>query len=140
VVLPWRAWLAGDTQGPIAVVAAARAVVPGRLKVILETGSLGPAATAEAARAALDAGADFVKTSTGKVGTGATPEAAQVMLEAIRDAGHGGFKASGGVRMPGQAQEYVELAEQLLGRDWVTADNFRIGASSLLDELRNLSP
>jgi deoxyribose-phosphate aldolase len=136
VVLPWRAWLEGDREGALAVVRGARVETPGVLKVILESGSLGDA-TGEAARAALDAGADFVKTSTGKVGQGATLEAARAMLEAIRAAGHGGFKASGGVRTPEEAHAYLDLAEVILGPGWATRDTFRIGASSLLDALRD---
>lgn len=131
VVLPWRAWLDGDRKGALRVVEASRSQAP-VLKVILESGSLGNE-TRSAADAALAAGADFVKTSTGKVGPGADPVAARAMLEAVRAAGHGGFKASGGVRTPEQAREYLALAEELLGP--VGPDRFRIGASTLLDAL-----
>ena len=106
------------------------------LKAILEVGSLGDGATVvDASARALAAGADFLKTSTGKVGSGANLVAARAMFEAIRDAGHGGFKASGGVRTTAHALPYLELAERMLGPDWVTAATFRIGASSLLDDL-----
>jgi len=131
VVLPWRAWLAGDREGALEVVAAARGEAP-VLKVILESAQLGDRVK-EAARDALQAGADFVKTSTGKAGPGATPEAARAMLEAVREHGSGGLKASGGVRTVAQAREYLDLAVEHLGE--VGPDRFRIGASGLLDEL-----
>jgi deoxyribose-phosphate aldolase len=138
VVVPWRAHLAGDGEAIGRLIAACRAAVGPAvaIKAILESGSLPDAvAVREAADRALAAGADFVKTSTGKAGPGATPGAAQAMLEAIRAAGHGGFKASGGVRTAEQAQAYVDLAERVLGRGWVSPATFRIGASALLDDL-----
>ncbi len=136
VVLPWRTWLAGEPERALETVHAAREATPGALKVILESGSLGDARTVRAAAdAALAAGADFVKTSTGKHGPGASLEAGRAMLEAVRDAGHGGFKASGGVRAPEDAEAYLALADELLGPDWTTPRTFRIGASSLLDAL-----
>jgi deoxyribose-phosphate aldolase len=136
VVLPWRAWLGGDRDGALGVVRAARDATPGTLKVILESGSLGGPETVRAAAAdALAAGADFVKTSTGKVGPGASLEAARAMLEAVRDAGRGGFKASGGVRTAEDAEGFLALADELLGPGWAMPATFRIGASTLLDAL-----
>jgi deoxyribose-phosphate aldolase len=138
VVVPWKAHLDGDGQAIGRLVEACRrALGPAvAIKAILESGSLGsPAIVREAASRALAAGADFVKTSSGKVGPGADLRAAQAMLEAIAAAGHGGFKASGGVRTTGQAQAYLELAERILGPGWPTPATFRIGASSLLDDL-----
>jgi deoxyribose-phosphate aldolase len=135
VVLPWRAWLARDHGAALAVVEAARSQAP-VLKVILETGALRETVViAAAARAALEAGADFVKTSTGKGPEGATLPAARAMLEAVREHGAGGFKASGGVRSAAQAEEYLALVGELLGPGWATPATFRIGASSLLDDL-----
>lgn len=138
VVLPWRAFLAGDRAGALAVVERTRAACPApvRLKVILESGRIGePATIGAAARDALEAGADFVKTSTGKLDPAATPAAAAVMLEAVRAHGAGGFKASGGIRTAEQAAEYLELADALLGGDWASPSTFRFGASSLVDDL-----
>lgn len=138
VVVPWQAHLGGDPAAIGRLVAACREALGSSvaLKAILESGSLGsPAIVREVAARALDAGADFVKTSSGKVGAGADLRAAEAMLEAIAAAGHGGFKASGGVRTTGQAQAYLELAERTLGPDWPTPATFRIGASSLLDDL-----
>jgi deoxyribose-phosphate aldolase len=138
VVVPWRAFAAGDDAAVARVVAATRAAIGDGvgLKAILETGSLdGPDAMRAAAERALDAGADFLKTSTGKVGPGASLEAARVLLEVVRDAGHGGVKASGGIRSAEQAAEYVALAEEVMGAGWAAPERFRLGASALVDDL-----
>jgi deoxyribose-phosphate aldolase len=138
VVVPWRAFAAGDGEAIGRIVAATRrAVGDGTgLKAILETGSLdGLDAVRNAGERALAAGADFLKTSTGKVGQGATLEATRVLLEVVKSAGHGAVKASGGVRTAEQAAEYLALADELMGPDWATAAHFRIGASSLVDDI-----
>jgi deoxyribose-phosphate aldolase len=72
----------------------------------------------------------MLKTSTGKIATGATPEAARVLLAA-----GGGFKVSGGVRNIADARIYLSLADEIRGVGWARPDNFRIGASGLLDVL-----
>jgi deoxyribose-phosphate aldolase len=138
VVVPWRAFTAGDAQAVERVVAATRRAIGDsiRLKAILETGSLaGPDAMRAAGERALHAGADFLKTSTGKVGPGASLEAARVLLEVVRDAGHGGVKASGGIRTAEQAAEYVALADEVMGRGWAVPERFRLGASALVDDV-----
>ncbi len=136
VVLPWRAFAAGDRAGAMAVVEATREACPVLLKVILESGLLRePELIGAAARDALAVGADFVKTSTGKVQPAATLAAAAVMLEAVRDHGLGGFKASGGIRTAEEAAEYLELTDALFGPEWATPRTFRFGASSLLADL-----
>jgi deoxyribose-phosphate aldolase len=137
VVAPWRAHLAGDTHAVGRLVAACVDAAGGKtLKVILETGSHPDAATTRAmADAALAAGASFLKTSTGKHGPGATPEAFAVLLDAVKAAGHGGVKASGGVRTADQADAYVAQAAAALGDAWVSPETVRLGASSLLDDL-----
>jgi deoxyribose-phosphate aldolase len=137
VVLPYARYAAGDTAAALAVVEATREATSGvGLKVILETGQLGdPELVRRAAADALAAGADFVKTSTGKTSPGATTAAARPMLEAVRDAGHGGFKASGGIRTTADAGEYLALADEILGAGWATPATMRFGASSLLDDL-----
>jgi len=142
LVLPWRAFLAGERGAARRVVDACRAACSGRpLKVILETGELADAGAIRAAsELALAAGADFIKTSTGKGATGATPEAARTMLEAIRaHGGKAGFKASGGVRTLADAATYIALADEILGEEWTDdAAHFRIGASGLLAEIREV--
>jgi deoxyribose-phosphate aldolase len=136
VVLPWRAFAAGDRAGAMAVVEATREACPVVLKVILESGLLRePEVIGAAARDALAVGADFVKTSTGKLDPAATLPAAAVMLEAVRDHGLGGFKASGGIRTAEEAARYLELADALFGPGWATPQTFRFGASSLLADL-----
>jgi|tagenome__1003787_1003787.scaffolds.fasta_scaffold20979084_4 deoxyribose-phosphate aldolase len=138
VVVPWRAFAAGDGGAIERVVAATRAAIGDAtgLKAILETGSLdGPDAIREAGERALSAGADFLKTSTGKVGGGATLEATRVLLEVVKNAGHGAVKASGGVRTAEQAAEYLALADEVMGAGWATPERFRIGASALVDDL-----
>jgi deoxyribose-phosphate aldolase len=136
VVLPWRAFLAGDRAGAMAVIEATREACPVLLKVILESGRLQePDVIGAAARDALAVGADFVKTSTGKLQPAATLPAAAVMLEAVRDHGVGGFKASGGIRTAEDVAAYLELADALFGPGWATPATFRFGASSLLDDL-----
>ena len=79
-------------------------------------------------------------TSTGKIDVAATPEAAVVMCEAIRDyyARTGrkvGFKAAGGVRTPEEAVLYYTIVEEILGKEWLTTELFRIGASSAANNL-----
>ena len=86
------------------------------------------------------AGADFIKTSTGKIDVAATPEAAVIMCEAIRDyhAKTGrkvGFKAAGGVRTAQDAALYYTIVEEMLGKEWLTTDLFRIGASSAANNI-----
>jgi deoxyribose-phosphate aldolase len=137
VVVPWRTALARRDEAPVARLVAACAQVTGDgvLKAILETGSHDDAgATRAMADAALHAGARFVKTSTGKVGPGASPEAVRLLLEAVRDRGSGGVKVSGGVRTAAQAHGYAEIAAEVLGAP-PTPATFRIGASTLLDDL-----
>jgi len=142
VVLPYRAWLAGDSQTAGDVLDGVRDLTssgtePGTLKVIVESGDLPHrAAIDRATHFAIAHGADFVKTSTGKTAVSATLEAAEVILEAIDVSGRPvGFKASGGIRTLDDARAYLELAEELMGDGWISPTTFRFGASSLLDDL-----
>ena len=139
LVLPWHALVAGrDGMARDMVRGVARALSPAaQLKVIIESGELPDARMiARASRLAIDEGADFIKTSTGKTAVSATPGAARIMLGVIREAGANvGFKASGGLRTLAQAREYLALADEILGSDFVSPAHFRFGASSLLDPL-----
>ncbi|HEV2260859.1 MAG TPA: deoxyribose-phosphate aldolase [Candidatus Rubrimentiphilum sp.] len=123
------------------IIAVKRACGPIHLKVILETGELGSYdAVRRASDLALEAGADFIKTSTGKVGTNATFPVAVTMCEAIRDYARrtgrrAGLKVAGGVRTTKQAMTYLVIVKETLGEGWLQPDLFRIGASSLLDDL-----
>jgi deoxyribose-phosphate aldolase len=142
-VLPYTAWLAGDVQRAVDVLAAVRDET-GTLvmKVIIETGELPDrSAIDRAAMFAIEHGADFVKTSTGKTAVSATPEAAEIVLEAIAVSGRPvGFKASGGVRTVDDARTYLDLADSIMGPDWAAPTTFRFGASSLLDALEAALP
>ena len=137
LVLPYRAFLRGDAETARLMVEAVREACPAAgLKVILETGELqSREAIAAASRLALAAGADFVKTSTGKSPVSATVAAAETMLHAIREAGRGGLKVSGGLRTLGDAASYLALADRIMGPDWVHPATFRLGASSLFGVL-----
>ncbi len=136
VVFPWRDFAAAPT-----LLTAVRQASTGlRLKVILETGELhDEGRIGHACRIALDAGADFLKTSTGKTPTSATPEAARVLLGAIAtDAAacsHVGFKPSGGIRTVADAALYIGLTRDALGAGAVTPQRFRLGASGLLNDI-----
>jgi deoxyribose-phosphate aldolase len=134
LVFPWRAFISGNRETGSDMIRQCKAVCGARpLKAIIETGELGdPALVRELATAALDAGADFVKTSTGRSRVGATLEAAAVILECIRERGRGGLKAAGGIRTLAQARSYFELAEQICGAGWATPATFRVGSSSTL--------
>jgi deoxyribose-phosphate aldolase len=86
------------------------------------------------------AGADFVKTSTGKVSPAATLPVTLCMMEAVRDVYHEtgrvvGIKPAGGIRAAKQAVQYLVVLHETLGREWLTPDLFRFGASSLLNDV-----
>ena len=134
VVLPYR-----DLAAAPALLQAVRRACEGlTLKVILETGELmDPALIAQASHIALDAGADFLKTSSGKTPRSASVEAARIMLSAIASGRHqqAGFKASGGIRSVADAALYSQLTAELLGIDAVNPARFRIGASSVLTDI-----
>lgn len=112
-----------------------------KLKVILETGALKTAENIKKASIlSMYSGADFIKTSTGKIYSGASLEAAYVMCECIKEyfAVSGrkvGFKAAGGVRTAEEAVAYYTIVKEVLGEEWLTHDLFRIGASSLANNL-----
>ncbi|MDE2428701.1 MAG: deoxyribose-phosphate aldolase [Burkholderiales bacterium] len=138
VVFPYRALMAGDAQAGRELVSTCKQICGDKvLKVIIESGELkSPQLIREASLIAIAAGADFIKTSTGKVAVNATLEAAEIMLKAILESGKPcGFKAAGGVRTTQEAAAYLDLADRLMGADWVNSEHFRFGASSLLDNL-----
>ena len=109
------------------------------LKIIIESGEMPHySQIAAATKLCVDQGAAFVKTSTGKTKTSATPEAANIILETIASGKRNvGFKASGGIKTTDDAKQYLILANSIMGYKWITPKNFRIGASSLLDDLIN---
>lgn len=111
------------------------------MKVILETGELGSyGAIRRASLIAMAAGADFIKTSTGKISPASTLPVALVMAESIRDyvavTGRAvGLKVAGGIRSSKDAIRYLVIVHETLGEEWLDPDRFRIGASSLLNDL-----
>ena len=111
------------------------------LKVILETGELGTYDNIRrASLLAMAAGADFIKTSTGKLPRAATLPILLCMLEAIRDVHDEtgrvvGMKPAGGIRTAKQAIQNLVVVNETLGPDWLTPDRFRLGASSLLNDV-----
>lgn len=141
VVFPYRTLMAGDEETGLELVEMCKAACGGQalLKVIIESGELkDPALIKRASELAIEGGADFIKTSTGKVATNATLEAADIMLKAIKASGKDvGFKAAGGVRTVEEAADYLALAADIMGAQWVTPEHFRFGASSLLGNLLN---
>ena len=117
------------------------AAAPAHLKVILETGELGTYDNVRrASLLAMAAGADFIKTSTGKLPSAATLPVALVMLEAIRDVYYEtgnkvGMKPAGGIRTAKNAIQYLVQVHETLGPDWLTPDLYRLGASSLVNDI-----
>jgi deoxyribose-phosphate aldolase len=142
MVINRNAFLSGDYQRVYDEIGATKEVCgTTHLKVILETGELGSYdQVAKASHLAMDAGADFIKTSTGKVSPAATLPVSLVMLEAIRSyylktGRQVGFKPAGGIRTAKQAWQYLVMAKETVGDAWLSPDWFRFGASSLLNDV-----
>src|SRR5919109_1847579 len=142
MVISREAFLAGeDTRVMEEIVRVKEACGDAHLKVILETAELGSYDhVRHASLLAMEAGADFIKTSTGKAASGATPGVTLVMLEAIRDYVERtdrpvGMKAAGGVSTSKAALHRLVLVKGTLGDEWLSPERFRIGASSLLNDL-----
>jgi len=142
MVIDRGAFLSGD-YGLVheQIVAVKEACGPAHLKVILETGELQTYDNVrKASWLAMDAGADFIKTSTGKVQPAATLPVTLLMLEAVRDyriatGRQIGVKPAGGIRTSKDAIKYLVVVNEIAGEDWLHPDWFRFGASSLLNDL-----
>lgn len=112
-----------------------------KLKVILETGALlSPENIRKATILAIYSGADFIKTSTGKGYPGATPEAVYTMCKVLKKyhsitGKRVGIKIAGGIRTAEEAVRYYTIVKEILGTDWLNKELFRIGASSLIEDL-----
>jgi deoxyribose-phosphate aldolase len=142
MVIDRGAFLSGDYQKVFDEIAEVKeACGPAHLKVILETGELANYdQVRRASLIAMYAGADFIKTSTGKVTTNATLPVTLAMFEAIRDFHHVtgkkiGMKPAGGISNAKLALAYLVLLYETLGPEWMTPDLFRLGASSLLNDI-----
>jgi len=142
MVIDRGAFLSGDYLTVFEeIVEVKEAVGDAHLKVILETGELETYDNVrKASDLAMAAGADFIKTSTGKVNPAATPPVVLVMLEAIRDhyletGRRVGMKPAGGIKTSKQALHLLVIVKETLGDAWLTPDLFRIGASTLANDL-----
>jgi deoxyribose-phosphate aldolase len=142
IVLNRSAFLAGEyRQAYEELTAEIDAARPAHVKVILEVGELGSYDLVRRASVlAMAAGADFIKTSTGKIANGSSLPSALCMMEAIREftqetGRRVGLKVAGGVRQAKQAVQYLVLLHETLGPEWMTPDGFRIGASTLLNDV-----
>ncbi|WP_433234082.1 deoxyribose-phosphate aldolase [Actinomadura nitritigenes] len=142
MVIDRGAFLSGDYLKVFEEITAVKqACGEAHLKVILETGELVTYDNVRRASwLAMRAGADFIKTSTGKVSPAATLPVTLVMLEAVRDyrAATGrqvGVKPAGGIRTTKDAIKYLVLVNETAGPDWLSPDWFRLGASSVLNDL-----
>lgn len=150
IVLALNSFLAGDYEKAAGEIRAMKAAIDAKaaehgrkviLKAILETGLLvSPENIAKASFLAMEAGADFIKTSTGKVDVNATPMAAFVMCECIKryyeQTGRKvGFKAAGGISTAKDAVAYYYIVSSVLGEEWLDRSLFRFGVSRLGNSL-----
>ena len=143
MVIDRGAFLSGDLAKVYSEISAIKEICgeKAHLKVILETGELATYDNVrKASFLAMAAGADFIKTSTGKVTPAATPPVVLVMLEAVRDfftmtGRRIGVKPAGGIRTSKDAIKQLVLVNETAGPEWLTPELFRIGASSLLNDL-----
>lgn len=142
MVLSVGTFLSGDYETCADEIAEIKAACSERpLKVILETGALKTASNIKRASVlSMYAGADFIKTSTGKIEPAATPEAAYVMCQAIKEYHKEtgiriGFKAAGGVSTVDDALTYYTIVREMLGKEWIDENLFRIGTSRLANLL-----
>ena len=142
IVIPVGKFLSGDYEGMCDEIEEIKSVCGERhLKVILETGALKSAENIwKASILAIYSGADFIKTSTGKQEPAATPEAAYVMCQAIKayyekTGRKVGFKPAGGINSVNDALVYYTIVKEVLGKEWLNNELFRIGTSRLTNLL-----
>lgn len=142
IVLNVGNFLDGDYEAVCDEIAEQKAACrDARLKVILETGVLKTAENIKAASIlSMYSGADFLKTSTGKEFPGASLEAAYIMAKCIKEYYEQtgikvGFKAAGGIRTTDDAVRYYTIIKEILGEEWLTNEYFRLGASSLANNM-----
>ncbi|MBO8429567.1 MAG: deoxyribose-phosphate aldolase [Bacteroidetes bacterium] len=142
IVLPLHLFLAGEYEKTADSIREIKEILQEKtLKVILETGVLAsPTAIAAASFLAMEAGADFIKTSTGKLEPAATPMAAIIMCDAIKryyiQCGRKvGFKAAGGMTATKDALCYYSIVDTILGKEWLNKEYFRLGTSRLANAI-----
>jgi deoxyribose-phosphate aldolase len=142
IVIPVGSFLGNDFAAVADEISEIKGAIGNKqLKVIIESGLLGDFEHIfTASMIAMDAGADFIKTSTGKTPVSATPEAAYIMCRAISvfysETGiKVGFKAAGGIAAPADAIIYYQIVRHCLGEGWLNNTMFRIGASKLANNI-----
>ena len=142
MVISRGAFLEGEYQRVSDEIAAVKeACGEAHLKVIFETGELQTYDNVRfVSQVAIEAGADFIKTSTGKVSPAATLPVTLVMVETVRDhflatGQRIGIKPAGGIRTAKEALQYLVMVKETVGDDWLTPELFRFGASSLLGDV-----
>ena len=144
IVISIGKFLSGDYEAMCEEIQELKEVCKERhLKVILETGALKTASNIKKASIlSMYSGADFIKTSTGKGYPGATPEAVYTMCQVLKKyhsitGKRVGIKVAGGVRTAEEAVRYYTIVKEVLGNDWLNKDLFRIGASSLVEDIEH---
>lgn len=141
IVLDHESFLSGNRDHAFELLVAAREAANAggaKLKVILESAVFENYQDLyDASLLALRAGTDFLKTSTGKhAAGGASLEAVATMLQAIKDEqSPAGLKVSGGVKTVGDGAQYIALTEGMMGKGWISADHYRVGASGVLGDI-----
>ena len=142
IVIPVGAFLSGDYETMCEEIMELKETCKEHhLKVILETGALKTASNIKKASIlSMYSGADFIKTSTGKQQPAATPEAAYVMCQAIKEyyeqtGNKVGFKPAGGIKTVNDALIYYTIAKEVLGKEWLSNELFRLGTSRLANLL-----
>jgi deoxyribose-phosphate aldolase len=142
MVIPVGSFLGNDFAGVADEIREIKESLGGKdLKVIIESGLLGDYEQIfKASMIAMDAGADFIKTSSGKTSVSATPEAAFVICRAIQNFFDEtgikvGFKAAGGIVSSAEALVYYQIVGSCLGNEWLCNSHFRIGASRLANNI-----
>ena len=142
IVIPVGAFLSGDYETMCEEIMELKETCKEHhLKVILETGALKTASNIKKASIlSMYSGADFIKTSTGKQQPAATPEAAYVMCQAIKEyyeqtGNKVGFKPAGGINTVNYALIYYTIVKEVLGKEWLSNELFRLGTSRLANLL-----
>ncbi len=142
LVIPYLDLRSGNLQAVQHLIASVRSIWPyKKLKCILETGILTLEQVRIASEIAIGEGADFLKTSTGKLSQGAHIDSFAIMLDVIYLEDHSvGIKASGGIKEYEQVLPFLNKTAEIMGEDWITPKQFRIGASQLLTQLTETKP
>lgn len=142
IVIPVGAFLSGDYETMCEEIMELKETCKEHhLKVILETGALKTASNIKKASIlSMYSGADFIKTSTGKQQPAATPETAYVMCQAIKEyyeqtGNKVGFKPAGGINTVNDALIYYTIVKEVLGKEWLSNELFRLGTSRLANLL-----